>query len=129
LKNEVEALEPNFIGGGAIFTQLTPNGVPINLDIRNSSFVSNFCDNVGGAIHAQVTGSVVLQNNRFIDNASGRSTGGAVNAEAGSGKILLVEDCQFLGNRACGRGRGHLARLGLWRWRYHDNRPSQFVHG
>jgi hypothetical protein len=83
--------------GGAVTVVQLANGAPVTADIRSSSFLSNFSDRFGGgAISAEVGGAVTLKNNLFSDNVS-QSRGGATEL---SGEVVLVQNCQFLGNRA-----------------------------
>jgi hypothetical protein len=68
-----------FEAGGAI--ELTHgDGAPLSADIRGSSFVGNSCANVGGAIALSVSDDLILG--------------------SGSDKPILVQNCQFVGNRA-----------------------------
>ena len=75
-------------------------GEPVSLDVRNCSFVQNTSNNFGGAaIVALVKGSVTLKNNLFSENVSTGSSS-TVDLAVGTGQTLLIQNCQFLGNRA-----------------------------
>lgn len=90
--------------GGAIAILQIPDGVPVNLDVRNSAFRSNSSGAFGaGAIFANVEGSITLRNAVFTDN-SAETSGGAATLRAGAGKTLLIQNCEFLGNRASEAG-------------------------
>jgi hypothetical protein len=92
--------------GGAIVVLQVPDGVPISLDVRNSTFQTNSSELLAaGAIGANVGGSITLKNTRFIDNSAG-TTGGAVSLQAGKNQTLLVQNCQFLDNQASEAGAG-----------------------
>jgi predicted outer membrane repeat protein len=100
--------------GGAISvinTRLLSN-VPLNVDIRDSSFMgSHIFAGSGGAISAELNGTVKLMNNVFSGNVA-HDTGGAVILGAGEDQVLLVQDCRFLGNRASQAGAASLIGSG-----------------
>jgi hypothetical protein len=83
--------------GGAVIVVQDFNGVPVSADIRNCTFVSNTSGASGGALTAEILGSVTVKNSLFRNNI-GNSNGGAVKLENGP-ELLLVQSCQFLGNR------------------------------
>lgn len=86
--------------GGAIAIQQIPEGVSVSLDVRTSRFRSNSAGAFGsGAIFANVEGSITLKSNVFADNFA-ETLGGAASLRQGTRKTLLVQDCEFLGNRA-----------------------------
>jgi hypothetical protein len=94
--------------GGAIIVLQVPDGVPVHLDVRNSTFQSNSSELAAGAIGANVGGSITLKNNRFINNLAG-TTGGAAALQAGKNQTLLVQNCQFVENHASEAGAVFLA--------------------
>jgi hypothetical protein len=85
--------------GGAIAV-LQALGDPINVQIRQSSFVNNLNGSFGGgAVSIEVEGNVVVKQCVFNGNTSD-TRAGALSIGRASGGLLLVEKCQFLGNRA-----------------------------
>jgi predicted outer membrane repeat protein len=85
---------------GAVEVLQVPDGVPVSIDIRNTTFDSNSCELFsGGAIGANVGGSITLKNTLFTGNSAGLLAGGAV-FQAGTGQVLLLQNCKFLENRA-----------------------------
>src|SRR4030095_8156522 len=78
--------------GGAIFVNNTPllSNVPLNFDIRGSSFLANRnFGGSGGAISAEIDGSVKMSNNVFSSNVA-HNTGGAVALRTGEDQSLSV---------------------------------------
>jgi hypothetical protein len=94
---------------GAVEVLQVPDGVPVSIDIRNSTFASNSCELLSaGALGANVQGSITLKNTVFTGNSAGHESGAAA-LQAGKGEILLVQNCQFIGNRAGKAGAVFLA--------------------
>jgi hypothetical protein len=97
---ENEAVES---AGGAVAVLQVPDGVPISVDVRNSTFTSNSSQLFsGGAIAVFVDGSITLRNSLFTGNSAGdlAGGGGAAALRTGVDETLLVQNCQFVGNRA-----------------------------
>jgi predicted outer membrane repeat protein len=94
----------NLQGGGAILV----GGPSASLDVRDSIFTGNHSNARGGAISAGVMGSVIVKNCAFHHN-SAQTSAGAVELAAGPEKLLLVEKCQFLTNRAGFSGAANLS--------------------
>ena len=114
LDNQADGMLPNFIGG-AIFLNNAPDlsKVPLDVDIQDSSFLGN--QNLarsGGAVTAQVGGTVRLINNIFSGNTA-HDDGGAVFLQAGAGEVILLKHCQLLGNRAAQAGGALLEGIGF----------------
>jgi fibronectin-binding autotransporter adhesin len=85
--------------GGAIAV-FQPLGDLIDVQIRQSSFFNNFNGLFGGgAVSIEVEGNVVVKQCVFNGNSSD-TRDGALSISRVSGGLLLVEKCQFLGNRA-----------------------------
>jgi predicted outer membrane repeat protein len=85
--------------GGAIAV-FQPLGDPINVQIRQSSFINNLNGLFGGgAVSIEVEGDVVVKQCVFNGNSSD-TRAGALSISRASGGLLLIEKCQFLGNRA-----------------------------
>jgi predicted outer membrane repeat protein len=86
--------------GGAIrIFQPGDPSLPINLDVRSSSFVFNSAELAsGGAISASVAGSVTIKNSVFQGNLSS-IRGGALSVDLAPGQTALLQGCKFQGNR------------------------------
>jgi hypothetical protein len=84
--------------GGAIDVFQVSLDLPLDVRIRNSSFLLNDCENsAGGAISVGVTGTVMLKSCLFNFNFA--PLGGAVFIESGFEKSVLLQSCRFLTNR------------------------------
>jgi predicted outer membrane repeat protein len=97
---------------GAVSVGQVPTAKPISVSIRNSSFIANFAGSDGGAIHVAVAGSMQIRDSIFMNNVATFSAG-AMFLRAGSGEVILVEDCQFFNNTAKVGGAAEINGLGL----------------
>jgi len=95
---------PGLGGGGAAHV----TGTGSYLHLKNGIVYYNWSDPRGGAIYADLGGSVFLQNTWFVEN-TGRDSGGAVYSNGGS---VTCRNSLFYGNRVLYYDGGAISSIG-----------------
>jgi predicted outer membrane repeat protein len=104
-------------GGGAVSVQqaFTSDSAAISVDIRDSTFVANTNQNIGGgAMNISIAGSFTLKNSVFARNQSvAGQGGGALSVTAGDGERIMVDKSKFIDNTGTFGGGATLSGFGF----------------